>query len=56
MTLVAPVERAKVVGEQAMASLRRSLSQRLADLIRSDPAWAAHAAEVGLIDRAWLEA
>ncbi|CAN5502537.1 hypothetical protein BH10ACT1_BH10ACT1_41790 [soil metagenome] len=56
MTAVAPVERAKVVGEQALASLRRSVSERLADLIRSDPAWAAQAADVGLIDRAWLEA
>ncbi|QXC63280.1 adenylate/guanylate cyclase domain-containing protein [Aquihabitans sp. G128] len=53
---MAPVERAKVVGEQALASLRRSVSERLADLIRSDPAWASQAADVGLIDRAWLEA
>lgn len=52
---VAPVERAKVVGEQAMASLRRGVSERLADLIRSDPEWAAQAADVGLVDRAWLE-
>jgi adenylate cyclase len=52
---VAPVERAREVGEQALASLRRSASQRLADLIRSDPEWAAQAADVGLIDRAWLE-
>jgi adenylate cyclase len=55
MTDVAPVERAKVAGEQALATLRRSVSQRLADVIRSDPAWAAQAADVGLIDRAWLE-
>lgn len=38
-----------------MASLRRSVSERLADLIRSDPEWAAQAADVGLVDRAWLE-
>lgn len=31
------------------------MSERLADLIRSDPDWAAQAAEVGLIDRAWLD-
>lgn len=59
---VEPVERAKAVGVQArevgaqtMASLRRSVSERLADLIRSDPEWARQAAEVGLIDRAWLD-
>ncbi|CAN5170697.1 hypothetical protein BH20ACT3_BH20ACT3_05790 [soil metagenome] len=43
------------MGEQTVATLRRSVSQRLAELIRDDPAWASHAAEVGLIDRAWLE-
>lgn len=53
---MAKVERAKTVGEIAVASLRRSVSERLADLIRSDPAWAAQAADVGLVDRAWLEA
>ena len=55
MTAVAPVGRAKVVGEQALASLRRNVSERLADLISSDPEWAAQAADVGLVDRAWLE-
>jgi adenylate cyclase len=55
MADVAPVERAKVVGEQAMATLRRSLSERLADVIRSDPAWASQAADIGLVDRSWLE-
>ena len=53
--LMAPVERAKMAGEQALASLRRGVSERLADLIRSDPEWAAQAADVGLVDRAWLE-
>jgi len=38
-----------------MASLRRSVFERLADLIRSDPEWAEQAADVGLVDRAWLE-
>lgn len=56
MHLVARVERVRAVGEQAMASLRRSVSERLADLIRSDPAWASQAADVGLVDRAWLDA
>ncbi len=50
-----PVQRARDVGEQALASLRRSVSERLAEVISSDPAWAAQAAEVGLVDRAWLE-
>lgn len=50
-----PVERVRSVGEQALASLRRSMSERLADLIRSDPEWAEQAADVGLVDRAWLE-
>ncbi len=59
---VEPVERAKAVGVQAravgaqtVASVRRSMSERLADLIRSDPDWAAQAAEFGLVDRAWLD-
>lgn len=46
---------ARDIGAQTVASLRRGLSERLADLIRSDPDWAAQAAEVGLIDRAWLD-
>jgi adenylate cyclase len=52
---MAPVDRAKAVGEQALAGLRRSVSERLATLISSDPEWAAQAADVGLVDRAWLE-
>lgn len=55
MALVAQVERAKVVGEQALASLRRGISERLADVIRGDPEWAAQAADIGLVDRAWLD-
>ena len=38
-----------------LASLRRTVSERLAELIRSDPEWAAQAADVGLVDRSWLE-
>jgi adenylate cyclase len=52
---VEPVGRAKDVGEHALASVRRGLSERLAELIRSDPEWAEQAADVGLVDRAWLE-
>jgi adenylate cyclase len=52
---VAQVQRARAVGEQAVASLRRSVSERLAVLVRTDPAWAEQAVDVGLVDRAWLE-
>lgn len=55
MAAVAQVDRAKAVGEHAIGALRRSVSERLADLIRSDPEWADQAADVGLVDRAWLE-
>jgi adenylate cyclase len=48
-------EQARAAGQSAVASMRRSVSERLADLIRSDPEWAAQAAEVGLIDRTWLD-
>lgn len=44
------------MGEQTLASLRRSVSERLADVIRGDPEWAEQAADVGLIDKAWLDA
>lgn len=43
------------MGEETLASLRRGLSERLAQAIRSDPEWAAQAADVGLVDRAWLD-
>lgn len=49
------MERAKAVGAEAIDSLRRSLSERLADAIRADPEWASQAADVGLVDRGWLE-
>ena len=45
----------RAAGEQALSSLRRTLEQKAADLIRRDPERAAHAIEVGLIDRDWLE-
>lgn len=62
MARVEPVDRALAAGEQArvagrsaVASIRRSVSERLADLILSDPDWAAQAADVGLVDRSWLD-
>jgi len=52
---VTHVERAREVGEATLASIRRGVSERLAELIRSDPEWAEQAADVGLVDRSWLE-
>lgn len=42
-------------GEAAIARLRDSLSERAASLIQVHPEFAQGAAEVGLVDRAWLE-
>lgn len=50
-----PPRSARDLGADAVASFRRTLSERLADLIRRDPERAAHAVEVGLIDQRWLE-
>ena len=46
---------ARDAGEKAIASVRRSVESRIADLIRRDPERAANAIEVGLVDRDWLE-
>lgn len=35
--------------------MRNGVSERLAQVIRSDPEWAAQAADVGLVDRDWLD-
>jgi adenylate cyclase len=50
-----PADDVRSVGQQAIASLRRSASERLAQLLRTDKGLAANAAEVGLVDRAWLD-
>jgi adenylate cyclase len=47
---------ARVAGSDAVASLRRVLAEKAADVIRRDPDFAADAIEVGLLDRRWLEA
>jgi adenylate cyclase len=44
-----------VVGQRAVATWRRNLAQRVADLLQRDPDRLAHAVEVGLIRREWLE-
>ncbi len=46
---------ARSAGVEALGSIRRTVSERLANVIRGDPEWAANAVEVGLVDRAWLE-
>lgn len=46
---------ARDAGAGAIASLRRGLNAKLAEIIRRDPERAANAVEVGLIDRRWLE-
>lgn len=48
-------EDARSAGAEALGSIRRSVAERLAGLIRGDPDFAANAVEVGLVDRAWLE-
>lgn len=55
MAAVAKVERVRQAGEHAVSAVRRSAMERLADVIRGDPEWAAQAADVGLVDRDWLD-
>ncbi len=47
---------ARSAGADALGSIRRTVSERLASVIKGDPDFAANAVEVGLVDRAWLEA
>ena len=48
-------ESARAVGEGTVDTLRRLLSRKVAEVIRSDPEEAATALELGLIDRRWLD-
>lgn len=52
---VAPAENARSAGEKAISAIRRTLESKVADLLRRDPDLAANAAEVGLVDRNWLD-
>jgi adenylate cyclase len=45
----------KVVGRRAVATFRRNLAQRVADLLKRDPDALAHAIEVGLVRQEWLD-
>jgi len=49
------IESARAAGEGAVDTLRRLLAQKVADIIRGDPAEADTAVELGIIDRRWLE-
>ena len=46
---------ARATAATGVQALRRAMSRKAADLIRSDPDTAATALEVGLIDREWLD-
>ena len=50
-----PVGRARDTGEGAVIALRRVLNERAAGLLRDHPEFSRGAAEVGLVDRSWLD-
>lgn len=52
---VGSIDRAREEGEGAITSLRRNLTERAASLIKEHPDFAEGAAEVGLVDKAWLD-
>lgn len=49
------IERARARGEGVVEAIRLGLSERAAALINEHPEFARGAAEIGLVDRAWLE-
>lgn len=49
------MERARAQGESVVSSLRERLTLQAASLIKSHPEFAEGAAEVGLVDKAWLD-
>jgi len=52
---MASIDRARARGEGVVEALRLRLSERAAAVIKGHPEFARGAAEVGLVDRAWLE-
>ena len=46
---------ARESGRRAFASMRRSLTSRMAEVLRRDPEPLSTAVEVGLVDRTWPE-
>lgn len=53
---MAGLDEARAKGASAVESVRVTLAERAAELLRRDPELTDTAVEVGLIDRAWLEA
>lgn len=49
------VERARDEGASAIDAIRRRLTQRAAEVLNEHPDFAQGAAEIGLVDKAWLE-
>jgi adenylate cyclase len=54
-TRAARATAARATATTTVQALRRAMSRKAADLIRSDPDTAATALEVGLVDRQWLD-
>ncbi len=52
---MASIDRARSRGQDALDGLRRRLTEHAAALLNEHPEFASGAAEVGLVDRAWLE-
>lgn len=52
---MAGLDEARAKGETALGSVRVTLAEKAADLLRRDPELTGTAVEVGLVDRAWLE-
>ncbi len=52
---MASMERAREEGHGVVASIRRKLGERAASLLKEHPEFAEGAAEVGLVDKAWLD-
>ncbi len=49
------MERARDEGEGAVAAIRRRLTERAASLMKQHPEFADGAAEIGLVDKSWLD-
>lgn len=52
---MSPIERAREKGQGAVAAVQRRLVERAAALLKEHPELAGDAAEVGLVDKGWLD-
>ncbi len=52
---MSPIDRARDEGAAVVESLRRRLTEHAAAVLNDHPAFAQGAAEIGLVDKAWLE-